>query len=488
MNQTSSQIFESRPHSTGEILALTLQLLVRNFGTVMGIILVVLGPISLLGLLNSGLSIVQLPATLARQSNPDQVVTGTQTLISIVSTCGGLIVLGLSFLQPWMEGALTHNLIERLLGREPSVGDSYRAVRPRFWSLWGSTVLAQIIIAVPFVLVYFAAFIAIFGLIIGIAGADGNSSGSAFAGVLLAVCAPITIAGIVFSILMAINFLFRTPAIVAEGIDGVQALSRSNKLASGNRWRLFGRMAILYVLKGIFVLGPNMTIVSLMLWTVVSANNSGSAPAVSGAMMAGLVVLMLIAVIVQLILTPIGVIYVGLNYLDMRVRNENLVLQIADAPRTNPIQPVAIQPMQTMPNTANYAPPVAINTSAPTTTPTTTTANPYAGFPIAPTSAGQKIGLLFNRLRAEGQSADLLNDLGLAYMDVGDMGGALDAFTRARQLNPDDADIAYNMLLLHISRKDVPAARSTMQDYLRLETNTDDRQRVMSNPKFKELL
>ena len=96
--------------------------------------------------------------------------------------------------------------------------------------------------------------------------------------------------------------------------------------------------------------------------------------------------------------------------------------------------------------------------------------------------------MLFNRIRVEGQNADLLNDLGLAYMEVGDLGGALDAFTRARQLNPNDADIAYNLLLLHLSRKDASAARSTMQDYLRLETNAVDLERVRNDPRFKELL
>lgn len=103
-------------------------------------------------------------------------------------------------------------------------------------------------------------------------------------------------------------------------------------------------------------------------------------------------------------------------------------------------------------------------------------------------SAGQKIGMLFNRIRNEGASADLLNDLGLAYMDVGDLSGALDAFTRARQLNAADADIAYNLMLLHLNRKDKAAARASMQDYLRLETNAADLERVRNNPKFKELL
>lgn len=482
MNQTSSQIFESRPHGLGELLALTLQFFVRNIGPVLGITLVVLGPIALIGMVNSSLSIINMPASFARQSNPDQSMTGTQVLISIVSGCSSLIVFVLSFLQPWMEGALTHNLIERLLGREPAVGDSYRAVRPRFWSLWGSTVLAQIIIAVPLIIVYVAAVSALIGLFVGMAGPSGDNGSSVFAGVMLAVCAPLmAIAGIVFSLLMTINFLFRTPVIVAEGADGIQALGRSNKLASGHRWLLFLRMAVLYLLKAIFILGPSIVISGMLIWVAFGAAGSGQAPELSSGMIALLIVLLLFALVVQLVLTPIGVIFVAFNYLDMRVRNENLVLQMAGVPSNTPIQPVSVQPMP-----SSYLPPTSAVIPVTPSAPVAPSA--YPGLSPTASSPGQKIGLLFNRIRVEGQSADLLNDLGLAYMDVGDFGGALDAFTRARQLNPNDADIAYNMMLLHLNRKDTPAARSTMQDYLRLENNAEDRERVVNNPKFKELL
>ena len=485
MTQTSSESFESRPHGTGELLALTLQFVVHNLGPVMGITLIVLGPILLISLINSGISLAQLPNNITAQANLDQSTSGQSVLLSIVSGCFSLIVFGLSFLQPWMQGALTHNLIERLLGRTPSTGNSYRAVRPRFWSLWGSTVLAQIIIGIPLIVVYFGAIFAISGLVIGITGTNSSdNSSSVVAGVLLAICAPVTIAGIVFSLAMAINFLFRIPVIVAEGADGIQALGRSHKLMSGNRWRMFLRMAIIYIIQAIFILGPAMAIVSLTVWAAFSASNSGQPPQISGGMIAMFILLLLLSIVVQMIMTPIGIIYVGLNYLDMRVRNENLNLQAPVTPAQAIIRPVSVQPIGV---NLGYAPvpPIPTTTTAPIPT---NTSNIYGGFAGEPTSPGQKIGLLFNRIRVEGQNADLLNDLGLAYMEVGDLGGALDAFTRARQLNPNDADIAYNLLLLHLSRKDTGAARSTMQDYLRLETNAVDLERVRNDPRFKELL
>jgi len=498
MNQPSSQIFESRPHSTGELLALTLQFFVRNLSSVMGITLVILGPILLFNLISFLITPFQMNAIEAA-NNDSSGMGGAQLLFTLVSWCGSLIVLILSFLMPWMEGALTHNLIERLLGREPSVGDSYRATRPRFWSLWGSNALAQLIISIPFVVVYFAILFAVFGAAAGIVGSsNGDNSGGVFAGVMLAICTPISIAGIVFSILMAINFLFRTPVIVGEGVDAIRALSRSKALASGNRWRLLLRMVLLYIFKGIFVIGPMMAIASMILFAAFSSSTVGRFEGLSGWMIVVFVVMAIISVVVQLVLTPIETIFVGMNYLDMRMRNENLVLQMAGAPTpavVTPIQPATVQP--TSPSPAVYTAPA--KPVGPITAPV---GNSVSIGPIAtelPTphsppisienaSAGQKIGILFNRIRNEGASADLLNDLGLAYMDVGDLGGALDAFSRARQLNPTDADIAYNLMLLHLNRKDKTAARASMQDYLRLETNTDDLERVRNNPKFKELL
>lgn len=496
MNQPSSQIFESRPHSTGELLALTLQFFVRNLSSVMGITLVILGPILLFNLVSFLITPFQMNAI--ETTNPDGTnVGGTSVLLTLVSWCGSIVVFVLGFLMPWMEGALTHNLIERLLGREPSVGDSYRATRPRFWSLWGSTVLAQLIISIPFVVVYFAILFAVFGAAAGIVGSsNGDNSGGVFAGVMLAICTPISIAGIVFSIVMGINFLFRTPVIVGEGVDAIRALSRSKDLASGNRWRLLLRMVILYLLKGIFVIGPMMVIASMMVWAAFSNSTGSRFEGFSGWMIAVFVVMAIVGVVVQLVLTPIETIFVGMNYLDMRMRSENLVLQMAGAPAPTPapvvaapVPPVSVQPSSSSVYTPSAKAPATVAPSVSIGPIATELPSPHSpAVSMETASAGQKIGMLFNRIRNEGASADLLNDLGLAYMDVGDLSGALDAFTRARQLNAADADIAYNLMLLHLNRKDKAAARASMQDYLRLETNAADLERVRNNPKFKELL
>lgn len=100
----------------------------------------------------------------------------------------------------------------------------------------------------------------------------------------------------------------------------------------------------------------------------------------------------------------------------------------------------------------------------------------------------QKIGVYFNRLRNEGPNSQLLNDMGASYFEVGDLGAALDAYSRARDLNPQDPDIVFNLMRVHISRKDTSAARIMMREYLNLEPNEDDKRRVLANPSYKPFL
>jgi Flp pilus assembly protein TadD len=148
------------------------------------------------------------------------------------------------------------------------------------------------------------------------------------------------------------------------------------------------------------------------------------------------------------------------NYLDLRVRKENLAAQLATAGQ--PVEPQAITVVQTHTHENDL----------------------YAS---APTPA-QRIIALTNRIRKEGESVALLTELSGAFREVGDLGSAADMLARARALAPQDATTALNLALVHRARKDMSAARAAFADYLQLETNTDDLARVRSNPQFQSLL
>ena len=472
---TNTTYFDAQPRSTSELITQTFQIFGKHFAHFAGLSLLVLGPIALLSLLG-GVFSNQL--TLSMQEN----ITGNtsivrsfaQTSSNLIAFCTTALILIVAIFVPWMEGALTYSLFERVLGRAPSVREAYKAAQPRFASLWGSNFIARLVLFAPLLLLSCLGSCFIF--FIGAATAGDTSADASNLGLTLglgAIClVPLLTAYIVFLLVVGVNWRFRAPAIVAEGVDATRALGRSTELAKGMRVSLLGRMLVFWVAEAILVIGPNLASTGLSFASSQITEGSGLA-------FAGSILFLLIGLVAQLVVTPLHLIYVALLYLDVRVRKENLFVPPV---RSAVIEPVLMAPAPPQPMTpALPLPPVT-----PVYTPST------QNIPTAPIGAlatpAQKIGALFNQMRMEGPNAELLNDLGMAYMEVGDLGGALDALTRARELAPNDADIAYNLVLLHRARKDTASARSMMQEYLKLETNPADVERVRNDVRFSDLI
>lgn len=453
-DMTSLQAIELRPRSVGELLGLSLKLLFGKFGVVMGITMIILLPVMLVQLLGTGLSLAQSAAasTLAPQ------VDSSMLALTIGSICAGVLSLALGLLFPWMEGALTHNAIERMLGRSPGVRDSYRAVRSAWPALFGSNLIRQIVLGLV------SAFI---GLLLGIGvlfatnvsnfGVDaGSTLATTIAVITAALCAPVGFVLVVLMGILAVNWSLRAPAIVGESVGAFGALSRSNELVRGNRWRMIGRLLPVAILDLVFAGLPSFLLsvmVSGEAFRQVGADAMGMLMPAAGA-------LSVIGALVSILLVPFTIIYLTVNYLDLRVRKENLAAQLATAGQ--PVEPQAITVVQTHTHENDL----------------------YAS---APTPA-QRIIALTNRIRKEGESVALLTELSGAFREVGDLGSAADMLARARALAPQDATTALNLALVHRARKDMSAARAAFADYLQLETNTDDLARVRSNPQFQSLL
>ena len=149
--------------------------------------------------------------------------------------------------------------------------------------------------------------------------------------------------------------------------------------------------------------------------------------------------------------TALTWIFNTLNYLDLRTREE-----LAALPEPERAQRLAA------PIIAHTTPAIAASTViAPTIASRTPNASPVIITNPAPSlssepliitpnmTPAQKIGVYFNRLRSEGPNSQLLNDMGAAYFEVGDLGAALDAYSRARDLNPQDPDIVFNLIITY---------------------------------------
>jgi hypothetical protein len=467
---------ELRPRSAGEVLGLSFDLYRKNFPLFIGIAAVVLVPLLMLSTLSQLLPLLQVAMLPASLESSSDAAGGAFFALTLTSYCFSAIALVLGVFWPWMEGALTFNVIERVLGRAPGLGQSYRETRPRWGALWGSNVLAQLGINAPWVIVYILFLFVIFFAAAMTAAGGSDNGGAIFAGVLAVLCVPIFIIAIIVTIVLAINWTFRAPVVVGEGVDGVGALGRSTALAKGDRGRILGRYLLLALIEFVLI-GLPVLVVSTMV-VLITAPNLDQLVNVDRTALPAFTLISVLAVAVSffgtLLLTPLRIIYNAINYIDLRTRKENLAQAVAGM--AAPLAPAAVPFIPAPAPAATPAPAEKIGIGIP------------ANVDMATLSPGQRIGVLFNRIRNEGASPALLNELGLAYVDIGDTSGAMDAFTRARELNPNDADVAYNLMLLNVQRRDMNGARQLMHEYLRLETNAADVERVRNDPRFKDVL
>ncbi len=476
---------ELRPRSTSEIFALAFQLYRRRFPTFVLITSAVLLPIFGLNALLSA-AVVILAVSGLQLQDPQFMLGGAQDVaiagLSVAVNCAAAFIWLLGILWPWAEGALSFNVIEQVLGRTLGVRASYEQTR-RYWSaLWIANFLAQIGINLPLVVVYLA-LIGVLGVALAVPtfavfGADFFASVSpAVVVAVVAICAPSIIGAVVVSAVLAINWTFRAPAIVGEGASGVQGLSRSVAIARGSRWLIFWRYVLLLILEFAVTAAPSLALMAIAL-TGAFALSQGTLPNginQDAIMLPGFVAIVVaiaaMSLIGALLFAPFRVVFTTLNYLDLRVRKENLAVLLAKAATAQseaPAEPVV---------SPTPAAPSALRTGA-----------SWQNVDLDKLTPAQRVGVLFNRLRAEGESAQTLKALALALREVGDWGGALDSLTRARNVAPRDPEIVYNLMMLYLERRDMTAASRMMQEYLRLETEPNKLAALRNNPNFKGLL
>jgi hypothetical protein len=392
----------------------------------------------------------------------------------------------MGILVPWMQGALIYSVIENILGRQPTWRESYRAVRPRWGALWIGTAIRVVVLGILLVPLLMALYLVGFA---GLAGTGAlpttstplsNADSKLFLIGLLAFCMPLTLIWIAMAVFVAVNWSMIEPSIVGEGVSGTTSLGRSNKLTKGYRLRLTGRLFIFELMRFLVVTLPLMAVQIFIFGGMLAISNGAldTSPFSTGAV----IIVVIVGALAQVLVEPLYAIYITLNYLDLRVRKENLDLQLQAAKpsaemrvESAPVSPVAAEPAKGLAESLVIERGVDVNVAP-------------AVQDLSTLPPAQRAGILFNLLRTEGSSGELLNELGLAYQQIGDTFGALDAFTRARALAPNTAAIAYNMALLQRDRRDFLAARRAMADYLRLEADPMERQKILDNPNLKDIL
>jgi hypothetical protein len=443
-----------------------------------------------LTMIGNSASIVQMVSPMGMTEYDEAAVADMMTTLlgaSLVSLCASGLAIIVGVFTPWMGGALTHNVIERALGRAPSWRDSYRATLPRWGALWVAMAIRNVVLFVCALPAAAGLYGLLFAALLSIGPASRDAtSGLALTAGLTAICLPLTIAGIVVGVWLWVGWSLSEPAIVGEGAGAVQSIGRSYALTTGFRWRLLGRLLVFWLMQFVVVQLPLIGLNLLVFAGAVGAAESGDASTLT---VLGFVGSLIFGIVGNVLVVPLSVIYVTVNYLDVRVRKEQLDLQLRAA-RLAPVVPAETARIDSP--AQDFAAPALVEPQtqpAPAETAAAAPPPPDDSAPIDPSMPpGQRISLLFNRIRAQGPSADLLNELGLAYQEIGDYDGALDALGRARQLSPADPDIAYNLALLHRDRNNLSEARRMMAEYLRLEPDPQERQRVLDNPRLIHLL
>ncbi|MEO6062777.1 MAG: hypothetical protein ABIQ99_12640 [Thermoflexales bacterium] len=440
-------------------------------------------------------ALVQWPSLVAQLANLSRpLATNTSFLLSALLCCGSVIFGVLGVLWPWMDSALSYVAIERMLGRETGARAAWRATRPQWGSLWATHVLRALAMGTAWT---FAAIPVL--IVIAAAGAAGRGPNAAIATALLGIfCLPVALVGVGLALVLGTMWGVAFPAAVAEDLDGFAALGRSVELTRGARIRMFWRSVALAVAWALLSLPGAILQVVAVLGAIGARGAAGP--------VAGMFVLYVLGLFLQSVLfvlgRPLNAIYYAASYLDLRERHPAPAMSAV--PQLAPLLPLAVASPggpAVWSVMASAPVPIVITPPAPPTpmpvrlpTPPATFAMPDS--PVSPrlpplnldATPAQRVGHYFNRLLIEGDRPEVLNDLGLAYLDVGDTGASIDAFQRAQSLAPADADIAYNLMRARVARGDTGGARKAMADYLRLETNASDRETTLADPRFKWLL
>lgn len=241
-------------------------------------------------------------------------------------------------------GGATRNLVTHLLRNEPvSARATYAAVRSRFWSLLGASVLVMLWVmitgSVTFVAWYLASIT--FG-IVAIAMAQVAPIGLLVTLIIIVVLAVGLLAAWFFFFLFG-RIVYVPQAIMVEGKGVFAAVGRSFSLAKGNVRRLmamflftvfafYAALAILVIPLGAYgwVSGVDLSPLNQSEWPVWYAISNG-----------------VITETIHILLAPIWMLGLSLLYVDERVRHEGYDIelmaarQLPEMPKTDVASPLA---------------------------------------------------------------------------------------------------------------------------------------------------
>lgn len=264
-----------RPLGVGEILDVAINIVLKNAGTLVRTVLVVVVPIQVLSI---AILATTLPdADLLNNRNaftgndPDVDIDGSD-LTALLVGFGLVGVLGF-VLTAFATAACFKAISDAYLGAKPDWRDSLRFARDRFASVMWVTVLVAL------------------GVIVAMIGF------------------------IIPGIWLYVAWSVAVPALLLENLRGSKALGRSFRLVKGRWWRTFGTLLVGFILAAV-VGGILSGLVSAVALTDVGDSVLGAA--IVNGISSG---------VGQLVTTPVTVAIVTVIYYDLLVRKEGVHLE-----------------------------------------------------------------------------------------------------------------------------------------------------------------
>jgi len=308
-----------RPLNLGEILDRTVQLYRDRFLVYLGIAIIPTGTLLILGGgIFLGLAWIGERAgkTVAPINSATAAAIGFAVL-AVISLPVFALLLGVS---PLSAAAMNHAAEGSLAGRRPTIRGSFGAAWQRGWQyVWLYFLQSLIVWGAPLVL-WFAAFALLTGLLVG--GGRGAAGQAAGALVGLSIIFGLTlVAAYALWMLLCVSLAF--PGCVVEKIGAWKALRRSFRLSKGTRGRIF----VLYLLG--YVLGSIVSMVAFVILVILIA----LVPALNSpqnSQMMGMGVLFLIygsSFAVKAFTKPVYAIALMLFYYDQRIRKEGFDIE-----------------------------------------------------------------------------------------------------------------------------------------------------------------
>ncbi|WP_157598379.1 glycerophosphoryl diester phosphodiesterase membrane domain-containing protein [Phycicoccus sp. Root101] len=298
-----------RPSGFGDILEGSFAAMRRNPRTFFGlalltslVILLILAAVGALGYL----AVTQIGSSQAND------------VLLAVGTIGGftLLFVASSVTSVALTGMLSYPVAEAVLGRKPSIGETWRRTRGMLLRLAGLT----LVLFIP-VLVVIAGLVAVV-----ILAFDRGSNVLGTLGIFAILGTAVAMA------FLGVRLALSTPALVLEDLGAIASLRRSWALTRGRFWRTLGVLLVSGLIVGVVqqVLGVGFQVVGGAVGFGLGSTMSGQAGEIAGTVVV-LAFTLLGSLLATLLSQPFQAAVGTLLYTDARIRKEGFDLALVRA-------------------------------------------------------------------------------------------------------------------------------------------------------------